>query len=159
MIKKAIYPGTFDPMTNGHINIIQRASELFDSVLVAVAKSAGKSPLFDSEERLNMAKRVFCKYSNIEVVFFDGLLVDLAKEHKANIVVRGIRSIADFEYESQMAGMNRKMMPELETVFLTTDPEWGDVSSTLVRDIARYDGNITDFVPVEIEQAILAKLS
>lgn len=159
MIKKAIYPGTFDPLTNGHLNIIQRSSELFDSVLVAVAKSAGKSPLFDSEERLDMTKRVFSAYSNIEVVFFDGLLVDLAKKYNASIIVRGIRSIADFEYESQMAGMNRKMMPELETVLLTTDPEWGDVSSTLVRDIARYNGNITDFVPAEIEQAILTKLS
>lgn len=159
MNKKAIYPGTFDPLTNGHLNIIQRSSELFDSVLVAVAKSAGKSPLFDSEERLDMTKRVFSAYSNIEVVFFDGLLVDLAKKYNTSIIVRGIRSIADFEYESQMAGMNRKMMPELETVFLTTDPEWGDVSSTLVRDIARYNGNITDFVPAEIEQAILTKLS
>ena len=123
MIKKAIYPGTFDPMTNGHINSIQRASKLFDTIVVAVAKSAGKSPLFESQERLDMAKQALCEYDNIDVVFFDGLLVDLAKEHKANIVVRGIRSIADFEYESQMAGMNKKMMPALETVFLTTDPD------------------------------------
>ncbi|MBV1875255.1 MAG: pantetheine-phosphate adenylyltransferase [Cycloclasticus sp.] len=159
MIKKAIYPGTFDPMTNGHINSIQRASKLFDTVLVAVAKSAGKSPLFDSQERLDMAKHALSDYANVDVAFFDGLLVDLAKEHKANIVVRGIRSIADFEYESQMAGMNRKMMPALETVFLTTDPEWCDVSSTLVRDIARFGGSVADFVPLEIEKAILAKVS
>lgn len=159
MIKKAIYPGTFDPMTNGHINSIQRASKLFDTIVVAVAKSAGKSPLFESQERLDMAKQALCEYDNINVVFFDGLLVDLAKEHKANIVVRGIRSIADFEYESQMAGMNKKMMPTLETVFLTTDPDWCDVSSTLVRDIARLGGQVSDFVPHEIEKAILAKVN
>lgn len=159
MIKKAIYPGTFDPMTNGHINSIQRASKLFDTIVVAVAKSAGKSPLFESQERLDMAKQALCEYDNINVVFFDGLLVDLAKEHKANIVVRGIRSIADFEYESQMAGMNKKMMPALETVFLTTDPDWCDVSSTLVRDIARLGGQVSDFVPHEIEKAILAKVN
>ena len=159
MIKKEIYPGTFDPMTNGHINSIQRASKLFDTIVVAVAKSAGKSPLFESQERLDMAKQALCEYDNIDVVFFDGLLVDLAKEHKANIVVRGIRSIADFEYESQMAGMNKKMMPALETVFLTTDPDWCDVSSTLVRDIARLGGQVSDFVPHEIEKAILAKVN
>ena len=159
MTKKAIYPGTFDPLTNGHIDIIQRSSELFDSILVAVANSGGKSPLFDSDERLQMAKQAFSGAPNIEVVFFDGLLVDLAKEHGARVVVRGIRNIADFEYETQMAGMNRKMMPELETVLLTTAPEWRDVSSTLVRDIARFDGNMSDFVPAEIEQAILNKLS
>jgi pantetheine-phosphate adenylyltransferase len=159
MIKKAIYPGTFDPMTNGHINSIQRASKLFDTIVVAVAKSAGKSPLFESQERLDMAKQALCEYDNIDVVFFDGLLVDLAKEHKANIVVRGIRSIADFVYESQMAGMNKKMMPALETVFLTTDPDWCDVSSTLVRDIARLGGQVSDFVPREIEKAILAKVN
>ena len=106
-----------------------------------------------------MAKQALCEYDNIDVVFFDGLLVDLAKEHKANIVVRGIRSIADFEYESQMAGMNKKMMPALETVFLTTDPDWCDVSSTLVRDIARLGGQVSDFVPHEIEKAILAKVN
>ncbi|MEW4983344.1 MAG: pantetheine-phosphate adenylyltransferase [Cycloclasticus sp.] len=159
MTKKAIYPGTFDPITNGHINIIQRSSELFDTVLVAVARSAGKSPLFDAQERLDMTKAAFSSYSNIDVVFFDGLLVDVAKQHQANVVVRGIRSIADFEYEAQMAGMNRQMMPELDTVFLTTDPEWGAVSSTLVRDIARFHGNITSFVPASVEQAILDKLS
>ena len=159
MANKAIYPGTFDPLTNGHINIIQRAAELFDTVIVAVAKSAGKSPLFDSQERLDMTKNAFASRPTIEVVFFDGLLVDLAKKQGAQIIVRGIRSIADFEYESQMAGMNRQMMPELETVFLKTDAEWADVSSTLVRDIARYGGNINKFVPAEIEKIILNKLS
>jgi len=159
MANRAIYPGTFDPLTNGHINIIQRAAELFDTVVVAVARSAGKSPLFDSQERLDMTKNAFATQATIEVVFFDGLLVDLAKKQGAKIIVRGIRSIADFEYESQMAGMNRQMMPGLETVFLKTDAEWGDVSSTLVRDIARYGGSIGQFVPAEIEKIILNKLS
>lgn len=159
MSKTALYPGTFDPLTNGHINIIQRASNLFDTVTVAVAMSAGKAPLFDVKERVEMAKEALSSYPNVNVLAFDGLLVDLAKQQAANIVIRGIRSIADFEYESQMAGMNRKMMPELETVFLTTHSDWADLSSTLVRDIARHNGNITNFVSANIAAAITKKLA
>lgn len=159
MTKTAIYPGTFDPITNGHLNIIQRASKLFDSVLVAAAKSTGKHPLFDLEERVGLAKRVLSPYSNVEVVAFEGLLVDLAKHQNASIIIRGVRSIADFEYEAQMAGMNRQMMPTLETIFLTPHSQWADLSSTLVRDIARHGGNVSDFVPQDIEQAIANKLA
>jgi pantetheine-phosphate adenylyltransferase len=159
MTKTAIYPGTFDPLTNGHVNIIQRSSELFDDVLVAVATSAGKMPLFNIEERVDMAQKALADFANVEVIQFSGLLVDLAKAHQANIVVRGIRSIADFEYETQMAGMNRKMLPSLETVFLTTHSQWADLSSTLVRDIARHGGDITEFVPDNIANAITSKLA
>ena len=158
MTKTAIYPGTFDPMTNGHLNIIQRASRLFDTVVVAVAKSAGKQPLFDLEERVGLAKHVLSAYSNVEVVAFDGLLVELAKQQNAAIIIRGVRSIADFEYEAQMAGMNRQMMPTLETIFLTPHSQWADLSSTLVRDIARHGGEISNFVPEDIEHAISNKL-
>jgi len=158
MTKKAIYPGTFDPLTNGHINIIQRASELFDSVVVAVAKSSSKAPLFDLQERVVLAQQALSHYANVEVLSFEGLLVDLAEQQQSRIIVRGVRSIADFEYETQMAGMNRKLMPELETIFLTTHSDWADLSSTLVRDIARHGGQITNFVPPNVKQAILQKL-
>jgi len=158
MARKAIYPGTFDPITNGHINIIERAAVLFDNVIVAVADSAGKNPLFDSKERVALATVALADYTNVEVVGFSGLLVHLAEQQSANIVIRGVRSIADFEYEAQMVGMNRLMMPALETVFLTPHPEWADLSSTLVRDIARHGGDIKPFVPSNVEQAILKKL-
>jgi len=159
MSKTAIYPGTFDPITHGHINIIQRSAELFDRVVVAVAKSAGKNPFFDMQQRVELAKIALAEYANVEVIDFEGLLVDLAEQQQATIIVRGVRSIADFEYEAQMAGMNRQMMPDLETIFLTTHSEWADLSSTLVRDIARHGGDVSKFVPATIKQAILEKLS
>ncbi len=159
MSKIAIYPGTFDPITHGHINVIQRSAKLFDKVIVAVARSAGKNPFFDMQQRVELAKIALAEYSNVEVIDFEGLLVDLAEEQQATIIVRGVRSIADFEYEAQMAGMNRQMMPDLETIFLTTHSEWADLSSTLVRDIARHGGDVSKFVPATIKQAILEKLS
>jgi len=159
MSKTAIYPGTFDPITHGHINIIQRSAELFDKVIVAVAKSAGKNPFFDMQQRVELAKIALADSANVEVIDFEGLLIDLAEQQQATIIVRGVRSIADFEYEAQMAGMNRQMMPELETIFLTTHSEWADLSSTLVRDIARHGGDVSKFVPATIKQAILEKLS
>jgi len=159
MSKTAIYPGTFDPITHGHINIIQRSAELFDKVIVAVAKSAGKNPFFDMQQRVELAKIALAENANVEVIDFEGLLIDLAEQQQATIIVRGVRSIADFEYEAQMAGMNRQMMPELETIFLTTHSEWADLSSTLVRDIARHGGDVSQFVPATIKQAILEKLT
>ena len=158
MARKAIYPGTFDPITNGHINIIERGATLFDIVVVAVADSAGKNPLFDSNERVELAKAALASVANVDVVSFSGLLVHLAEQQGANIIIRGVRSIADFEYEAQMVGMNRLMMPTLETVFLTPHSEWADLSSTLVRDIARHNGDIKPFVPNNVERAILKKL-
>lgn len=157
MSKKAVYPGTFDPITNGHINIIERAVSLFDEVIVGVAKSAGKSPLFDLAERVNLSKESLAHLSNVQVHSFQGLLVNFAKQQRANIIVRGVRSIADFEYEKQMAGMNQQMFTELETVFLTPHAQWADLSSTLVRDIARFGGNVSGFVSPEVFNAISKK--
>ncbi|HIF17833.1 MAG TPA: pantetheine-phosphate adenylyltransferase [Cycloclasticus sp.] len=159
MSKKAVYPGTFDPITNGHVDIIERSAKLFDEVIVAVAKSAGKAPLFDLAERVELAQRTLAHLSNVQVYSFEGLLVDFAKQQQANIVVRGVRSIADFEYEKQMAGMNQKMFAELETVFLTPQAQWADLSSTLVRDIARCGGDVSNFVSAEVFNAISKKSS
>jgi pantetheine-phosphate adenylyltransferase len=157
MSKKAIYPGTFDPITNGHIDIIARSASLFDEVIVAVAKSAGKAPLFDLEERVGLTKQSLAYLPNVHVHCFEGLLVEFAQQHQAPIVVRGVRSIADFEYEKQMAGMNQKMYAELETVFLTPNAQWADLSSTLVRDIARHGGDVSGFVSVDVLNAISKK--
>lgn len=158
MSKISVYPGTFDPLTNGHLDLIHRAAGLFDKVIVAVAKSSGKSPLFDLDQRIELAQKVLVDYPAVEVVGFEGLLVDFAKQYQADVVIRGVRSIADFEYEAQMAGMNRKMSPQLETIFLTPDQQWSHLSSTLVRDIARHGGDVSDFVPEQIKQSILEKV-
>lgn len=158
MNKISVFPGTFDPITNGHLDLIHRAAELFDTVIVGVAKSSGKSPLFNLDERIELAQRVLAEYPNVQVVGFEGLLVNFAKQHQANVVIRGVRSIADFEYEAQMAGMNRKMSPQLETIFLTPDQQWSHLSSTLVRDIARHEGDVSDFVPEQIKHSILEKV-
>ncbi|PHS72414.1 MAG: pantetheine-phosphate adenylyltransferase [Cycloclasticus sp.] len=159
MSKKAVYPGTFDPITNGHVDIIERSANLFDEVIVVVAKSAGKAPLFELAERVELAQRTLAHLSNVQVHSFEGLLVNFAQQHQASIVVRGVRSIADFEYEKQMAGMNQKMYPALETVFLNPTALWADLSSTLVRDIARHGGDVSDFVSASVLSAISKKSS
>lgn len=158
MSSNAIYPGTFDPLTNGHLNLIERSAALFESVIVAVAKSSTKSPLFSLDERLGLAEQALSNYPNVRVLAFEGLLIHIAEEVNADVVVRGVRSIADFEYEAQMAAMNKQMKDSLETIFLTPDQHWASLSSTLVRDIARHGGAVTSFVPESIEQAILQKL-
>ena len=156
---KAIYPGTFDPLTNGHLDQIVRAAALFKTVVVAVAKSGTKNPLFDLGERVDLAEKALADYRNVEVLAFEGLLIDLAEQLEAGVIVRGVRSIADFEYEAQMAAINKQMQPRLETVFLTSDQTLSCVSSTLIRDIARHDGKVTKFVPKLVEEAILTKLN
>ena len=123
MSQKAIYPGTFDPITKGHIDLVERACKLFDKVVVAIAASEAKNPLFNLEERIDISKRIFEGNDQVEIVGFSGLLVDLAKDNDATILIRGLRVVADFEYEFQLANMNRAMMPELESVFLTPVPE------------------------------------
>jgi pantetheine-phosphate adenylyltransferase len=158
MSKISVYPGTFDPLTNGHLDLIHRAASLFDSVIVGVAKSSGKSPLFDLDQRIELAQKVLVDYPAVRVVGFEGLLVDFAKQYNADVVIRGVRSIADFEYEAQMVGVNRKMSPQLETIFLTPDQQWSHLSSTLVRDIARHGGDVSDFVPKQVKQSILEKV-
>ena len=146
MDRVAIYPGTFDPIHNGHTDLIQRASRMFDRVVVAVAISAGKRPCFSVDERVELAEAVVRPFPNVEVDRFDGLLIHFAAHREANIVMRGLRAVSDFEFEFQLASMNRKMAPTLETVFLTPDEGNSYVSSTLVREIAMLGGDIRPFV-------------
>ncbi len=141
-----VYPGTFDPMTRGHEDLVRRAARLFDRVIVAVARSHGKNPLFSLKERVAIAQESLTDLANVEVLGFDGLLVDFLRRHGARVLLRGLRAVSDFEYEFQMAGMNRKMFPELETVFLTPADEFMFVSGTMVREIARLGGDVSRFV-------------
>ena len=154
MSKIALYPGTFDPITNGHLDLIQRASKLFDKVIVAVAQSRGKNPLFDVEQRVQLAKEVVSDMANVEVCGFSGLLVDLARDKGAKILLRGLRAVSDFEYEFQLANMNRRLAPEVESVFLTPAEQFSFISSSLIREIAALNGDVSQFVPVEVQKAL-----
>ncbi len=156
-MKTIIYPGTFDPVTHGHTNLIERASNLFDTVIIAIAQSKKKTPLFDFNERVSLVEAATAHIPNIKVCGFSGLIVDLVKDHNAQAVLRGVRSMSDFDYELQMAGMNRAMYPEFETVFLTPANEFSFISSTLVREIASMQGNVADFVHPDVLSALLAK--
>ncbi len=148
----AIYPGTFDPMTVGHIDVARRASSMFDDVIVAVAASTGKSPYFSLEERVEMATRILSDLDNVTVQSFNGLLVDYAVEAGSKVIVRGLRAISDFEYEVQIAGVNRHLAPDIETVFIAAAQEYTFLSSSIVREIARMQGDVSDFVhPLVIE--------
>lgn len=154
MKRTILYPGTFDPITNGHTDLVERATRLFDKVIVAIAENPGKSPLFSLEQRVDMVQRATADMGNIEVVGFDGLLVNFAAKHKADALLRGIRAVSDFEYEFQLASMNRRLAPDLESVFLTPDETNTFISSTLVREVARYGGDIKDFVPPYVAELL-----
>jgi pantetheine-phosphate adenylyltransferase len=154
---KAIYPGTFDPPTNGHLDLIERSAKLFDVLIVAVGESMEKKPLFTLEERLNMLRELCAQYPNVEVSHFDGLLVNFAKEVGAKVIIRGLRAISDFEYEMQMALMNRKLAPNIETLFLMTSEKWSFLSSSLVKEIALLGGCIKDLVPPIVENYLREK--
>lgn len=154
----AVYPGTFDPITLGHEDIVRRAANLFDEVIVAVAGSTTKNTLFSLEERVALAKGVFHS-ANITVVGFSGLLMQFVQEQGAQMVIRGLRAASDFEYEFQLAGMNRKLYPKLETLFLTPAEEYMFVSSSLVREVARLGGEVEQFVSLSVKEAIEAKLA
>ena len=151
---KALYPGTFDPVTLGHIDLIERALHLFDEVTVAIATSESKTPLFTLEERIDHILRIFEGNKRIKVIGFTGLVVDLAKEEESNILIRGLRAVSDFEYELQLANMNRAMSPDLESIFLTPKANLSFLSSTLVREIASMGGEISSFVDPVIEEAL-----
>lgn len=159
MSTRAIYPGTFDPITNGHVDIISRAAAMFDNVILAIAASPGKKPLFTLEERVELARDALAHIPNVEVQGFSDLMANFAREQQANILVRGLRAVADFEYEMQLAQMNRHLMPGLESVFLMPAKEWSFVSSSLVKEVARHHGDVAHFLPAHVCQALLAKIS
>ena len=151
-MQRAVYPGTFDPMTMGHVDLVKRASKLFDLVIIAIASSDSKKPMFSLEERIEIGNKIFADDPKIEVVGFSGLLVNFAKDNDANILIRGLRVVADFEYEFQLANMNRAMSPDIESVFLTPKEEYSYISSSLVKEIATMGGDVTRFVdPVTLE--------
>lgn len=153
----AIYPGTFDPITNGHLDLIARASRLYHKVIVAVAVNRGKAPLFSLEERVDLVKAVAAEFSNVEVIGFGNLLVDCAKQQGANVILRGLRAVSDFEYEFQLAGMNRRLAPDLETVFLTPAEQYEFISSSMIREIAQLNGDVSCFVPDLVHQSLINK--
>ncbi len=154
-----IYPGTFDPITNGHVDLTERAARLFDKVVVAIAFSEKKTPLFSLEQRIELCEQSLAHLDNIEVVGFSNLLIDFAKSQGSSCVLRGLRAVADFEYEFQLANMNRAMYPEFESVFLTPSEHLSYISSSLVREIAALDGDITPFVPPCVAEALAKKFS
>ena len=153
MTQRAIYPGTFDPMTKGHVDLIERACKLFDEIVIAIAASEAKNPLFTLDERIQIAEKIFEGNNKVKVVGFSGLLVDLAKDNNSKILIRGLRVVADFEYEFQLANMNRAMMPELESVFLTPKEQYSYISSSLVKEICKMGGDVSEFVdPISLSE-------
>ncbi len=157
-MRTAIYPGTFDPITNGHLDILERALKLFDRVIITIARNSAKNPLFSEEERLAMIKESVRQFKGVEIDSFDGLLVEYAHQKKATAVVRGLRAISDFEYELQMALMNRKLDEDLVTVFLMPNERYTYLNSSIVREIAGHKGNIREFVPPHVLRALEEKL-
>ena len=155
----AVYPGTFDPMTLGHEDLMRRAGRLFERLIVAVAAGHHKHTLFTSEERLEIAKELSAKYPNVEVIPFHGLLRDFVVGHGGKVVVRGLRAVSDFEYEFQMAGMNRQLMPEVETVFLTPSDQYQFVSGTFVREIATLGGDVSKFVSPSVHERLTRRVT
>jgi pantetheine-phosphate adenylyltransferase len=154
MHETAIYPGTFDPITNGHVDLVHRASRLFTNVILAVAKSAVKAPTFSLERRIALAETVLGDISNVRVIGFDGLLARCAREQGATVMVRGLRAVSDFEHEFQLASMNRKLAPEMETIFLTPDEGFTYISSSLIREIAFMGADVGPFVPPAVKAAL-----
>ncbi|MGM0982556.1 MAG: pantetheine-phosphate adenylyltransferase [Pseudomonadota bacterium] len=150
----AVYPGTFDPVTNGHLDLIERASRLFDKVVVAIATSPGKGPALDIDTRIGLTREVVAGLDNVEVVGFSGLMTEFMIQQKARVLLRGLRAVSDFEYELQLANMNRAQMPELETVFLTPEVENSYISSTLVREIAKLGGDVSKHVHPRVAETL-----
>lgn len=153
-MRSVVYPGTFDPVTNGHVDLIYRASRLFDRVVVAVAVDTGKTPMFSTAERVALVRASLGEHSNIEVVEFEGLLVNFAHSLGVGVIMRGLRAVSDFEYEFQLAGMNRYMAPDIETLFLTPAEKYSCISSSLVREIARLKGDVSAFVTPAVQAAL-----
>jgi len=152
----AIYPGTFDPLTNGHVSLIRRGLDVFGRVVVAIAYHSPKDPVFSLEERVQMAKEVFAEDERVEVEPFTGLLIDYARNKDASAILRGLRAVSDFEYEFQMALMNRRLERDIQTVFMMTDYKWLYISSTIIKDVAKLGGDIHGLVPDNVEKQLLA---
>lgn len=155
----AIYPGSFDPVTLGHYDIIERSSQIFDRLIVGVLNNSAKSPLFSVEERVKMLKDVTKELPNVEIKSFDGLLIDFARENQAQVIVRGLRAVTDFEYELQMAQMNRVIAPEIDTLFLTTNLKYAYLSSSIAKEVAMYGGDISAFLDPAVEREVQKKCS
>ncbi|MDU5782451.1 MAG: pantetheine-phosphate adenylyltransferase [Pantoea sp.] len=159
MSTKAIYPGTFDPVTLGHLDIVTRAAQMFDRVVLAVAASPSKKPMFSLEERVELARNMVAHLPNVEVAGFSDLMANFARAQQANVLVRGLRAVSDFEYEMQLAHMNRHLLPTLESVFLMPTEGFSFVSSSLVKEVARHGGDVSAFLPPHVLQALLKKLA
>lgn len=151
-----VYPGTFDPVTNGHADLIERASRLFDHIIVAVAASPKKKPLLELEQRVRLVEEATAHLGNVTVTGFSNLLAEFVHEHKANIILRGLRAVSDFEFEFQLADMNRRLAPEVESIFLTPANHLSYISSTLIREIASLGGDVSEFVPAVVADALYA---
>ncbi len=158
MNNKAVYPGTFDPITLGHEDLVRRAARLFDTVILAVADSRAKRPFFALDERVDMAREVLKDMPNVEVMGFSGLLMEFVRSHNARVVVRGLRAASDFEHEFQLAGMNRGLYPDVETVFLTPGEQFMFISATIVREISVLGGDVSKFVPAPVAKRLAAKI-
>ena len=156
-MKTAIYPGSFDPVTLGHYDIIERSSKIFDKLIVGVLNNSAKSPLFSVEERVNMLKDVTSHFPSVEVQSFAGLLIDFVRSNDANVIVRGLRAITDFDYELQLAQMNRVIAPEIDTLFLTTNLKYAYLSSSMAKEVAMYGGDISSFLSPEIAEKVREK--
>ena len=159
MSTKAIYPGTFDPVTLGHLDIVTRAAQMFNQVVMAVAASPSKKPMFTLEERVDLARSMVAHLPNVEVVGFSDLMANFARSQQANVLVRGLRAVSDFEYEMQLAHMNRHLLPTLESVFLMPTEGFSFISSSRVKEVARHGGDVSAFLPPYVLQALLAKLA
>jgi len=155
----AVYPGSFDPITNGHLDVIQRAARMFDRIIIAIAQHAEKTPMFTVQERVALARVAVRNLGNVAVEDFHGLLVNYARQKGARVVVRGLRAVSDFEFEFQMALVNRKLGPQIETIFLAPKDEYTFISSRLVKEIAQLGGNVSDFVPANVKKALRHKLA
>jgi pantetheine-phosphate adenylyltransferase len=158
-MRTAIYPGSFDPLTNGHLDVVRRAAKLFDRVVVAIAKNDGKQPLFTLEERLSLVRRAVKHLANVEADTFDGLLVEYVINRKAQAIVRGLRAVSDFEFEFQLALMNRKLNENIETIFMMPKDTYTFLSSRIVKEIARLGGDVGTFVPAHVQDALIRKFS
>lgn len=155
----AVYPGTFDPITNGHVDLVCRATRLFDKVILGVAINPGKSPLFDVNERVSLARQVLGDVPQVEIRGFESLLVHFTDDCGGQVLIRGLRAVSDFDYEFQLAGMNRRLAPEIETIFLTPSEQYAFISSSLVREVARYGGDVSPFVHACVHAALCEKFS